>query len=267
MGASNAFSLIGYSGTTAGIGDTEDARLDSTLKYRVNLGPIRASALYQLSGYGVANEKSAYEFGVGTDYQGLSVDAIYSQTYDAISASALSAAQFLVEPANSLAATVSDNTSYMLLARYTLGAANFYGGYERIQFDNPEHPLANDTSGLGGYLLSVVNNTAFTQNKVLQISWGGVKYAMTPDLDLMGAYYHEFQNSFATGKLAGCGSALLSSACSGDEDAVSLVADYRLSKRFDVYAGAMYSQVAGGLANGFLHDSTIDPTIGARFKF
>jgi predicted porin len=267
MGASNAFSLIGYSGTTAGMGDTEDSRLDSTLKYRVNLGPIRASALYQMNGFGVADERSAYEFGLGTDYQGFSFDAVYSQVYDAISASALSAAQFLVEPTNSLAATVSDNTTWMLLARYNWGQANFFAGTEHIQFDNPEHPLPNDTSGLGGYLLSVVNDSAFTQQKVLQISWGGAKYSVTPQLDLIGAYYHESQNSFATGKLSGCSSAALSASCSGDEDAVSLVADYSFTKRFDVYGGAMYSQVSGGLANGFLHDSTIDPTIGARFRF
>ena len=33
MGGSYAFSVIGYSGTTAGVGDTEDARNNSALKY------------------------------------------------------------------------------------------------------------------------------------------------------------------------------------------------------------------------------------------
>jgi predicted porin len=50
-------------------------------------------------------------------------------------------------------------------------------------------------------------------------------------------------------------------------DAVSLVADYRFAKRFDVYAGAMFSKVANGLANGFLNTSTVDPIIGLRFTF
>jgi hypothetical protein len=29
----------------------------------------------------------------------------------------------------------------------------------------------------------------------------------------------------------------------------------------------MFSQVNGGLANGFLHPNTIDPTAGLRFRF
>jgi predicted porin len=262
MGASNAFSVIGYSGATAGMGDTEDARLDSSMKYRVKLGPVRAAALYQLGGTG-SDARSAYEFDLGTDYEGFSVDAVYSQVYDAISAASLSAAQVLTSPVGSLAATVSDNTSWMLLGKYTTGPLNLYAGFEHIQYDNAQDPLPNGTSGLGGYVLSVVNNTAFTNNKVLEVYWTGAKYSLTPDFDLIGAYYHEYQNSF---KGNGCTTVAFSS-CSGNLDAVSLVADYRLTKRFDVYAGAMYSQVSDGLANGFLHDSTIDPTIGGRFRF
>jgi len=48
---------------------------------------------------------------------------------------------------------------------------------------------------------------------------------------------------------------------------VSVVADWRFAKRFDTYAGLMFSKVSNGLASGFLHTSTIDPTIGLRFTF
>src|ERR1700720_3678519 len=47
MGASQAFSLIGFSGTTAGGGDTEDRRLDQSLKYTAKYGPMHLGALYQ----------------------------------------------------------------------------------------------------------------------------------------------------------------------------------------------------------------------------
>jgi predicted porin len=50
-------------------------------------------------------------------------------------------------------------------------------------------------------------------------------------------------------------------------DAVSFVADYRFAKRFDTYAGIMWSQVSNGLANGYLQGSSVDPTIGLRFQF
>ena len=281
MGGSNAFSPIGYSGTWGGGGDTQDTRLDGSIKYRLNVGPIRAAALVQVQGYGQGDNSSSYQFGVGTDYAGLSVDAIWGLVYDAETTSVLSAAQFATAgiPANSLAATISDNEFYQFLIKYDMNQAQIlpatlYGGYEHIQFDNPDHPVAADTSGLGGYLLSVVSNTAYNRNKTLEMAWGGAKYSFTPAFSLTGAYYHEWQNSFAIGDLgkskfplAGCGSATFSAACSGDLNALSLFADYKFSKRFDVYAGAMWSEVDGGLANGFLHDTTIDPTVGARFRF
>jgi hypothetical protein len=33
------------------------------------------------------------------------------------------------------------------------------------------------------------------------------------------------------------------------------------------YAGFMFSQVNGGLANGYLNRNTIDPAVGLRFRF
>jgi len=55
--------------------------------------------------------------------------------------------------------------------------------------------------------------------------------------------------------------------CSGTENAVSLVADYRFAKRFDGYLGTFYTGVQDGLANGFLNKSTLTTTAGIRFKF
>jgi hypothetical protein len=39
------------------------------------------------------------------------------------------------------------------------------------------------------------------------------------------------------------------------------------AKNFDAYAGIMLSRVNGGLANGYLHRNTADPTVGLRFLF
>ena len=50
MGASQAFSLIGFSGTTAGGGDTEDRRLDQSLKYTAKYDWVHLGALYQFCG-------------------------------------------------------------------------------------------------------------------------------------------------------------------------------------------------------------------------
>ena len=93
-----------------------------------------------------------------------------------------------------------------------------------------------------------------------------MRYAVTSDVDVVGAYYHLTQNSFATGVNAGCRSTV-SSQCAGTEDALSLSVDWRFAKKFDAYAGFMYSQVNNGLASGFLFTNTINPTAGLRFRF
>ena len=48
-GGSYAFSYIGYNGTMAGGGDTEDTRWDNALKYRIALGPVHFGAMYKVA--------------------------------------------------------------------------------------------------------------------------------------------------------------------------------------------------------------------------
>src|ERR1700693_5246710 len=92
MGASQAFSLIGFSGTTAGGGDTEDRRLDSSLKYAGVFGPMHLGAQYKFNGsHGSA--ATAFEAQLGADYAGASGDLYYVNVTDAIATAALSAAQ------------------------------------------------------------------------------------------------------------------------------------------------------------------------------
>jgi predicted porin len=150
----------------------------------------------------------------------------------------------------------------------TAGAVpvTLYGGYQRISFENPSIPLATGFD-LDGFSLGAVNNTAFQKaDKILKVYWAGVRYPVMKNATLAVAYYGERQDSFATGALAGCSNAVNAS-CSGNLDVVSISFDYKLSKRFDTYVGAMYSSVSNGLANGFLNTNNIDPTIGLRFSF
>ncbi|MFZ0686114.1 MAG: porin [Terriglobales bacterium] len=48
-GGAYAFSYIGYNGTMAGGGDTEDSRWDDAVKYRLTLGPVRFGAMYKFA--------------------------------------------------------------------------------------------------------------------------------------------------------------------------------------------------------------------------
>jgi len=67
--------------------------------------------------------------------------------------------------------------------------------------------------------------------------------------------------------VAGCSSSI-DGTCSGSLDAISFDADWRLSKRFDAYAGVMYTGVHNGMANGYVfHTTDMNPTVGIRFSF
>ncbi len=115
----------------------------------------------------------------------------------------------------------------------------------------------------GGYILGIVTNNGFNIQKILQISWTGARWSVTPEFDLTGAGYFYNQKSFAAN---GCTNASATS-CAGEQADFSLVGDYHFTKRFDTYAGAMWSNVSHGLANGYLNTTMVDPTIGARFSF
>ena len=295
MAASQSFSLIGESGVTAGAGDTENRRLDQSLKYTLKYNWLRVGALYQFSG-ATGSTNTAVQANLGAEYAGLSVDAYYGKKYNAVAANTLTAAQVaklqdncttsITPPAapsaqcysvsESLAGTISDNTDWSVMGLYNFGApgVKVYAGYEHVSFANPKNPYEAGQPIIGGYVLAFVNNTAFPSDKILKIFWAGVKWTPMPALDITVAYYGYKQDAYAVGADAGC-SSVKHGTCSGTENAGSFMADYRLSKRFDVYIGSIWSEVKDGLANGYLltsdntssSASTITTTAGVRFKF
>jgi predicted porin len=274
--AAPAFSLLGASGTYAGAGSTEDKRMDSTIKYRVSLADaVHVGVLFKFNNSNGSAAGTAVQVNVGGEYAGLAIDGYYSQINDAVSLTSLSAAQVAELPklgfssSNSLSATISDNTAYAVMAAYKTAPipVKLYAGYEHIQYANPATGVAAGATGLGGYTLAFVNNTAYANEKTLDVYWGGVRYSALPQLDVTVAYYGYRQNAYGIGSQAGC-STDAHSTCSGSFRAYSLDADYRFTRRFDAYAGLMYSGVSNGLASGYLYDTTnINPTIGARYSF
>jgi predicted porin len=282
-GGSQAFAYIGLSGTPAGGGDTQNRRLDNSLKYVEAIGPAHFGVMYKFSqSYGAAN--TAYQFNAGFDLAGLSVDATYFHTRDAISASALSAAQLItavgapnyLDSVNTVAGTVSDNQGGSILGLYNLGfiPLKIYAAFEHIEFSNPVNPLPIGFDDIGGYKLGAVNNTAFPHPRLYNVYWTGAKYTFGSKLDVTGAYYGLHQSSYTPLGGTACEPSFKNSQCSGDELYISLDADYRWTKRFDTYIGAMYSRVQGARANGYLlatathpYADNFAPTIGARFRF
>ncbi len=273
MGASYAYSVIGWQGTAVGGGRTEDARISTAVKYRVDVGDnlFRLGAIYQVGGYDQNNATQA-EWGaqIGKDinlgaYGKISLDAIYTVDKGAVTASPLTAAQNLLHP-GTIAATISDDNSVMLLAKYTYHQLKLYGGYEYITFSNPSTPVTTGFTGIAGipFAFADITQTAFAfHDEHLQIMWTGARYAFTSNFDAGIAYYHYDQNSygktFCTTTAAGT--------CAGTLDAVSFNVDWQFAKKFDLYAGMMYSAVHNGLASGYQVFNNFAPTAGLRFRF
>jgi predicted porin len=267
-----AFGLLGASNTYSGGGAQEDNRLDSTVKYVYRFEDwVHAAALYKLSG-GNGSANTVFQADLGGAYAGASVDAYYSKENSAITATSLTAAQVTqlpalgYSPSKSVAASISDNTAYALMALYKIEQFKLFGGFEYLKYTNPHTPLKAGFEDIGDYVLAFVNNNAFSTSKLIRVYWSGVRYSVNQALDLTAAYYGYGQSAFASGALANCKSTV-NSACSGSLDAYSIDADYRFNPHFDAYAGAMYSGVHDGVANGYLHATNINPTIGVRYKF
>jgi predicted porin len=268
---SSAFGLLGASNTYSGGGSQETNRLDSTAKYFVSFDDlVHFGALYKFNqSSGSAN--TVFQANLGVEPGRASVDAYYSKANSAITATSLTAAQVAkLSPSypvsNSLAATVSDNTSYALMALYKFERLRFFAGYQYIRYENPKTPLSAGFINIGGYVLAFVNNAAYDNPKIVQVWWTGLRYMPVPRLELTAAYYGVHQDAWGTGKQAGC-TTIAYSTCSGSLEAFSFDADYRFNVHFDAYVGAMYSGVHDGMASGYLSTTNINPTIGVRYKF
>ena len=322
LSGSNAWSLITFEGATGGGGVTENRIYDNSYEYRLNVGPVRFAVEAQLRNGGNSSTGNAFEGDVGFDYLGFSMDFVGGKIYDANSVgTTLSAAQVGALTGNQLAGgvgttgyaipcslgclsgVISDNTVFAVAGKYVIGPWRIYGGYEHIQYANPNNPLQPGAFSAGGYNIAFANNNNYFTDRNQHVFWVGVKYAVTPTLDIMASYYGIRQEYFTQGSGVGAGfsnvpgagiasaaqaancaiNSSSSAGCSGAVDMVSVAMDWRFARHFDFYAGVSYSQKTGGLANGFMlsnNNGTItnpllvnnrvsnyDPGVGLRYQF
>ena len=293
MGASYAFSPIGWQGITCGGGNTENCRHTTSLKYKLTVGQYRVAAIWQFGGYGDNNAANgAYQIGVGGDIPHLaggvlSFDAIYSYVKDSVSTALLGGSTDIngnpIPPflPQVLTATISDNRAVMLLARYTNGPLKLYAGFEQIRYSAPSDPQTAFTNIAGDFVCAGcqafnntnISNTSFgaagLADRIFDVYWTGVKYAVTKEVDVIAAYYHYQQHShFGTprGGLAPC-DGKEHAQCAGTLNAISGVIDWKFAPKWDVYAGLMYTEFNGGLSNGFFVNNNLAVTSGLRFRY
>ncbi len=234
-GGSYAFSYIGYNGTMAGGGDTEDSRWDDALKYRLAHGPAHFGAMYKFAdgsagcysasaGWTAANctpeqaRNNAYGFDLGGNSGKLFADAVYQHYNQAISVlnpllgpQSLSApyqsttdsintnqitGTNLIATNNTVYGIVTDNNAVMTSAKYSSEAFKIYAGYEYIWQNNPKNPLGVGASDQGGYFMSGVEDNNLDSEKLVNIWWTGAKYTYRSKTDVTFAWYQQRQNDF-----------------------------------------------------------------------
>jgi predicted porin len=287
-----AFSYIGYNGTMAGGGDTEDSRWDDALKYRLIVGPVHFGAMYKFAdGNGgcysasagwtdsTCTPESAHNNAFGFDLGGTdgkfsadivfqhynqaisvlnpllgpqSLSAPYQSTTDSINTNPINGGTNLIDPNDTVYGIVTDNNAVMVAAKYTLDPFKVFAGYEYIWQNNPKDPLGVGASDQGGYIMSGVEDNNLDSEKLLQIWWTGAKYTYRSRTDITFAWYQQRQNDFRVPQTCSP-SAGFRSSCAGTLNEGSLYVNHHFTKRFDGFAGIAYSYVSGGLAIAIPH--------------
>jgi predicted porin len=265
---SYAFSFLGYSGFNGGSGSTEAARWDNAVKYAFVSGPVHFAVMYTSGGQDTGVIGHAYGGNLGFTANGWSVDAVYQNITSAVNlrssfddpeANPINPVSTAADPfpVPGLAAYVSDDTSYNLMAKYTMEFGDtvkdkltLYAGYSHIE---KAHGNYYSGSSQGNYPITVGIN--ITNTAVYEMEWLGARYAQASGWNYIGGLYHVNQGNWTLGlgtngpELLSCGQAGL--LCSGDFYEGSFVVDYVFNKHYDVYGGVNWSEVTDGLANGF----------------
>ncbi len=292
-GGAYSFSYIGYNGLMAGGGDTQDARWDDALKYRLTYGPVHFGAMYKFAdgsggcysalgtwsaatctpeqphntAYGLDLGGAAGKFSADVVFQNYnqaisvvnpllgpqSPTAPYQSTVNSINTNPITGAN-VIATTNTVYGIVTDNTAIMAAAKYAWAQLKLFGGYEYIWQNNPANPLGIGAPVGGGYLLSGVEDNNLDSPKIVQVWWTGVKYSYDGKTDITLSYYNQLQNDFRVPSACSAAAGIgFRSSCAGTLNEVSLFADHHFAKRVDAYAGIAYSDVSGGLAIAIPH--------------
>jgi len=251
------FSPLGFSGAIGGgLGATENTRLDNSIRYENEIDHVHFGAQYKVAGSkGNQAAGSGYVAMLGYDHGPFSVEGTYSQTYNTVAWA--TTYSNVVAPNNHL--RIENTTGYMVSGLYKVTPAGTLKiGYESSVISAPsDQSLGNIQSYYGLYLPKAAQIMTGTER--FNTIWIGGDYRIIENLDVSLGYYNvdtfnkpELNKQYRS-------------------NIYSALADYKINKYFDVYAGAMMLQYDGiGLDKGAAVDAFPNNAMygtGVRFRF
>lgn len=273
------FSPFGFSGAFGGGGGvTENLRQDNSIKYKNKIADFNFGAMYKFGEVpGITGAQSGYAVFGGYEAHGFGIQAAYEGYRDALS-------ETNSATPGSVNVTNFNTSAYMIAAKYNFGAVTIRGGFESFKLKQPSDSLISISSGsINGFPIGnmpttekcTTGNTAdfCSPERKTNIFWIGGDYNFTPMFNLAAAFYDI--NPKASADYAVSSEGRLTGQGNGHIYQFSVLADYRFSKRTDLYAGILYSRYRGDnypsspaytSANNF-NTSNYIYGIGLRTKF
>jgi predicted porin len=288
-----AFSYIGYNGTMAGGGDTEDTRWDDALKYRLTYGPVHFGTMYKFAdgtggcysgtaGWTAATctpeqaHNNAYGFDLGGEYRKFSADVVYQGYNQAISVlnpllgpqSLSSAGQYqsTTDSVNTIPITganviATNNTVYGIVTdNQAIMAAARYTWRPLRFFVGYEHIRQNNPShplGVGALVQGAYFLSGVEDNNLdspkVVQIWWTGVKYALNSKTDITVAWYHQEQNDFRIPSTCSSAAGFRASCAGDLNEESLYIDHHFTKRFDGFAGIAYSYVSGGLAIAIPH--------------
>jgi GBP family porin len=237
--AAQLFSPLGFSGSYAAGGITEGSRTDNNIKYTNKIGNVNVGLSYSLGGQaGSFAAGQTYGADIGYEAHNFGVQAVYYNARDAVHSTALLGTGG--PGVGNL--TLANDEGFILAAKYAIGGLTLKGGFEHYELSRPSDPSVYNTSTNGynyyGYAGTLIP-MAYAQ--VSNVYFFGGDYKVTPALDIAAGVYDTQTIANASAPTSGV-----------NDVEYSVLVDYHLSRRTDVYAGYMFSKFNGVDTNLYL---------------
>jgi general bacterial porin, GBP family len=252
--AAQLFSPLGFSGTIGGGGGvSESTRQDNSVKYTNKFGNFNATAMYKFGNQaGSTSAQSAMGLGLGYESGPLGIQFAYQTATDAIKTTASGGAA---------AATAYNTEAYFVAAKYAFSEAfRVRAGYEKYTLKAASDNINGVVTSVYNYTVPAANATSYTSlDQPVAVYFVGADYDITSAFNLAGGYYVQNPQAYST-KIGVKNTTL------------SLLADYRFSKRTDAYAGYMntsFSDTSSGAnsPNNGKNSSISIFGVGIRHRF